>query len=173
MVDLFAALRGMFKPLLSMTDRDARVRGASRSAADLHRRQAALADPAELHFQCAQIHAAGTGARSARKRRGTTSSRSAWPTRASASPRNITRPFFRISCRSIRRCSDKWRGTGLGLSLSKKIAELLGGRVGMTSEPGVGSTFFVTIPIRFGEPPSETGDEPKPRPVVERKLHVD
>lgn len=39
------------------------------------------------------------------------------------------------------------RGTGLGLSLSKKLAEVLGGTVGLTSEPGIGSTFFVTIPI--------------------------
>jgi signal transduction histidine kinase len=45
----------------------------------------------------------------------------------------------------------RWRGTGLGLSLSKKMAELLGGTVSMTSEPKVGSTFSVTIPIRFGE----------------------
>ena len=44
------------------------------------------------------------------------------------------------------------RGTGLGLSLSKKLAELLGGSVGLTSEPGVGSTFFVTIPIGSPEP---------------------
>jgi signal transduction histidine kinase len=44
----------------------------------------------------------------------------------------------------------KWRGSGLGLSLSKKMATLLGGEVGMTSEPGKGSTFIVTIPIRFG-----------------------
>jgi signal transduction histidine kinase len=43
----------------------------------------------------------------------------------------------------------KWRGTGLGLSLSKRIAELLGGSVGMRSEPQVGSTFWVTIPIQF------------------------
>jgi signal transduction histidine kinase len=43
----------------------------------------------------------------------------------------------------------RWRGTGLGLSLSRKIAELLGGSVSMTSEPNVGSTFSITIPIRF------------------------
>ena len=41
------------------------------------------------------------------------------------------------------------RGTGLGLSLSRKIAELLGGGVAVQSEPGKGSTFSVTIPIHF------------------------
>ena len=49
----------------------------------------------------------------------------------------------------------KWRGSGLGLSLSKKIAELLGGAVAMASQPGKGSTFSVTIPIRY----SGVGDD--------------
>jgi signal transduction histidine kinase len=41
------------------------------------------------------------------------------------------------------------RGTGLGLSLSKKLTELLGGSVGLQSEPGKGSVFSVTIPVQL------------------------
>lgn len=41
------------------------------------------------------------------------------------------------------------RGTGLGLSLSKKLAQLLGGSVGLQSEPGKGSVFTVTIPVQL------------------------
>ncbi len=43
----------------------------------------------------------------------------------------------------------KWRGTGLGLSLSKRLAQLLGGEISMTSTPGVGSVFSVTIPMKL------------------------
>lgn len=57
----------------------------------------------------------------------------------------------------------RWRGTGLGLSLSKKMAELLGGTVSMTSEPNVGSTFRVTIPIHFADGTPTTAEAAFPR----------
>ncbi len=46
------------------------------------------------------------------------------------------------------------RGTGLGLSLSKKLAELLGGGVSLESELGKGSVFSVTLPLRRPDAPS-------------------
>jgi signal transduction histidine kinase len=53
--------------------------------------------------------------------------------------------FVQIDTRLQRRL----RGTGLGLSLSRKLAEILGGRVGAESRLGVGSRFWVVIPLRY------------------------
>ena len=43
-------------------------------------------------------------------------------------------------------------GAGLGLPLSRKLAELLGGQLTLSSAPGEGSTFTVSIPARYIEP---------------------
>jgi len=49
-----------------------------------------------------------------------------------------------------RHYTNKHEGTGLGLSLTRRFVELHGGSLWLQSEPGVGSTFTFTIPIRPG-----------------------
>jgi signal transduction histidine kinase/sensor domain CHASE-containing protein/CheY-like chemotaxis protein len=95
----------------------------------------------------------------------------------------------------------KYGGTGLGLSLSRRLARMLGGDISAVSMPGVGSTFTFSLPMRFAGPAAKTDeaqvaagpapvsvDEPQlallidgdpatgellPRAVGSRELHVE
>ena len=73
-------------------------------------------------------------------------------------PEEIDRIFDRFyQVDSARGLSNT--GVGLGLSLVRDILGALGGSIEVTSEPGHGSTFLITVPVRFAATAqSESGD---------------
>ena len=55
----------------------------------------------------------------------------------------VFRPFWQVDSSATR----QYRGSGLGLSIVKELAELMGGQVTLTSQPGKGSAFTVIFPM--------------------------
>jgi len=152
MVDLFSALRGMFKPIVGSSSVALifeEPKGVSRLYTDDKKLSQILRNYISNALKFTSSGEVRVDARTTDANEIEFSVTDTGVGIAAEHLPTLFADFVQIDTRLQRRL----RGTGLGLSLARKFAELLGGRVGADSELGVGSRFWVTIPANFpGQP---------------------
>jgi signal transduction histidine kinase len=151
MVDLFAALRGMFKPIVASTSVNLTFdepEGEIKLYSDDKKVSQILRN---FISNALKFTPTGEVSVTARMLDADHIEFAVTDTGIGIAPEHIPNLFADFVQLDVR-LQKRLRGSGLGLSLARKFAELLGGRVGVESELGKGSRFFVVLPVRFGSP---------------------
>ncbi len=148
LVDLFAALRGMFKPVLTSQEL-ALVFEQPQGVPRLFNDDQKVAQILRNFISNAlKFTTHGEVRISAHRNEDDTVTFAVRDTGMGVAP-ELHHAIFNDFVQLDSPIQKRLRGTGLGLSLSKRFAEVLGGTIGMTSELGVGSTFWVRLPIQL------------------------
>jgi signal transduction histidine kinase len=158
MVDLFSALRGMFKPVLVNPDVSL-VFEELPATLKLYTDDKKLSQILRNYISNALKFTQKGEVRVSALQNGETSVTFAVSDTGIGIAQEFHHAIFHDFAQIDSPIQKRLRGTGLGLSLSKRLAELLGGTVALQSELGVGSTFSVTLPLRLPQQEASTGGE--------------
>ncbi|GAB2790281.1 sensor histidine kinase [Dyella kyungheensis] len=150
MMDLFAALRGTFRPITEMTEADL-IFEDPEGMPKLYTDDRKLSQILRNYISNAlKFTPRGTVKVSAHLQDDGTVCFAVRDTGIGI-PADLRQDLFKDFSQLDSPLQKRLRGTGLGLALCKRYAELLGGHVGMDSTPGEGSVFFVVLPLKLPE----------------------
>jgi two-component system, sensor histidine kinase len=68
--------------------------------------------------------------------------------------------------------SRKYSGTGLGLAMSRRLIEMMGGKLDVESKEGAGSIFWFTLPLQLPVTPTKESSAPASQPTPARPRDV-